>query len=100
MFAGGVEVDESAGAEQPVEVLGQTAIADFGEAEAQLHHAEDMLDPRPRSGLLAVLFAYLGVAGFLGAIASIVPVYSLRSTLPDDLGLALIGLVAPHLGTR
>jgi hypothetical protein len=84
MFAGGVEVDESAGAKQPVKVLGQAAIADPGEAEAQLHHAEDVLDPRSRSGLLPVLFADIGVADFPGAIAPVDPVFGLRSTLSND----------------
>ena len=61
MFGCGVEVGERAGTQQPVEVLGQAAITDFGEAEPELDDREDMQDPRPGLALDAVLFAHLGV---------------------------------------
>ncbi len=40
MFGCGVEVGERAGTQQPVEVLGQAAITDFGEAELSLMTAK------------------------------------------------------------
>ena len=57
MFAGSHEFDQGTGAEQPIEVLRQSAIAHLAEAELEIHEREDMLDPRARLALDAVLFA-------------------------------------------
>lgn len=56
MIACGQQIGQRAGAEQPIEVLGQTAITHLGEAELQLDQREDVLDPRTRFRLDAVLF--------------------------------------------
>ena len=60
-FAGGVEVDQGADGFDPVQVLGQAAIAHFGEAESEFHHREHMLDAGADFAPDAVLFSDLRV---------------------------------------
>ena len=88
VFAGSHQVDQRAGGEQPAEVFCQSAITHLAEAELELDQREDMLDPRTRLALDAVLFAHLRVGLELGPPAPVDAVGGLWGVLPEDLGLA------------
>ena len=97
-FADEVEVGQGAGHKQPVGVLLETSVADRGEMEHAFDDAEGVLDAAANVGLDTVTSALNLVHHAFVPIPAAGEVAGLRGVLPEDIGLALIGRIAPHPG--
>ena len=97
-FADEVEVGQGAGHKQPVGVLLKTPVADIGEMEHAFDDAEGVLDAAANVGLDTVTSALNLVHHAFVPIPAAGEVAGLRGVLPEDIGLALIGRIAPHPG--
>ena len=89
------EVGERCGHFEPVQILGETAVADLAGAEDALDHPDRVLDlgPNPRLSAVPGLLDLIDATGV--AVAPVGEVASFGSTSTDRRGLPLIPLVSP-----
>ena len=92
------QVGKCAGNEQAMSVLVQPAVADHDEAEYPLDDVEGMLDFGSHLGLGAVPGPLGLVNDAAMTVALIGEVESVGCLRPDQVGLATVGLIAPHSG--
>jgi len=98
MLSRHIQIDQSAGQEQPVGVLVQTAVTDLVEVKYPLEDQERMLDLGPDSRLGAVLRAFRVRQSAVAAALLLDKVSRLRCMLADQLALSGIGRVTPDTG--
>ena len=79
-------------------VLLKTPVTDLGEMEDALDDAEDMFDAAADLGLDTVTSPLDLVYHALVPIPAVGKVAGLRGVLPEDVGLTLVGRVAPDFG--
>ena len=91
-----VQIRQSAADLEPVSVLCQPTIADFGPAEDALDHQERMFDLRPNLRLRAVpgllRLAQRSMAMGFGLDETL----GLGRVLPNDVALPAVGRITPH----
>ena len=93
-----VQVGQRAGDKEPMGILLKTSIADLGEMEDAFDHPEDVLDAAADLGLDTVTSALNLVYHAFVPIPAVGEVARLRGVLPEDIGLTLVGRVAPYSG--
>ena len=93
-----VQIGQRTGDKEPVGVLFETPVADLGEMKDAFDDAKDVLDAAADLGLDTVTSALDLVYDALVPIAAAGEVLRLRGVLPEDIGLTLVGRVAPDFG--
>jgi len=94
MFPRQEQVRECRGDLQQMDVLGQAAVPNLGEAKLQLHHREHVLDSGSDLGLGPVLHPLNLVDGALVPVALVGEVLSFRRKDRKQVFLAPISLIA------
>ncbi len=90
------EVRQRTGDHEPMPVLRQAAITDFGEAEDALDHAQGMLDPGAHAGLPAIGLPLGAAQGLLPPRLALGEVAGVGRAGAEDRVLPGVGRVAPH----
>ena len=93
-----VQIGQRTGDKEPMGVLFETPVADLGEMKDAFDDAKDVLDAAADLGLDTVTSALDLVYDALVPIAAVGEVPRLRGVLPEDIGLTLVGRVAPDFG--
>jgi hypothetical protein len=89
------QIDQGTAGEQPVGILVDPPVADLGEAEHPLHHAETVFNLGTDLGF-ALVFGFLGLVDHaLDLATTVCEIPGSGRTAADDLALAAISLIAP-----
>ena len=91
-----VQIRQPAADLEPVSVLCQPTIADFGPAEDALDHQERMFDLRPNLRLRAVAGSLLLSQRPMALRFGLDETLGLGRVLPNDVALPAVGRIAPY----